>query len=93
MSNIEPAIPLSTLGEQLLKDALALPFDERARLADAIADSLDQAPTPDLGSAWQAEIARRLDALDSGQTKTVPWEEAEKMIFDGDDNHGTNKAS
>jgi putative addiction module component (TIGR02574 family) len=86
MGNAESApTGLSTTAERLLHDALALPAEDRARLADALAESVDQLGPPDLGPEWEAEIARRLDALDSGRTKTIPWEQAERMIFGADD--------
>lgn len=72
---------LSTTAERLLRDALALPPQDRARLADALAGSVSQKELPDLGPEWDSEIARRLHAIDTGQVQTVPWEEAEKMIF------------
>jgi putative addiction module component (TIGR02574 family) len=31
-------------------------------------------------SAWDEEIARRIDELDSGKAKTVPWDEVQRRI-------------
>jgi putative addiction module component (TIGR02574 family) len=31
-------------------------------------------------SAWNQEIARRIEDLDSGKAKTIPWEEVQKQI-------------
>jgi len=30
--------------------------------------------------AWEQEIARRIDELDSGKAKTVPWDEVQRRI-------------
>jgi putative addiction module component (TIGR02574 family) len=30
--------------------------------------------------AWDQEIARRIDELDSGKAKTIPWEEVQRRI-------------
>ncbi len=32
-------------------------------------------------STWKAEIKRRLDAIDAGHAKLIPWEEARCRIF------------
>ena len=29
---------------------------------------------------WDAEIARRIEELDSGKVKTIPWEEVRRLI-------------
>jgi putative addiction module component (TIGR02574 family) len=32
----------------------------------------------DVGIAWQAEIARRIEEVESGKVKPVPWEEVRR---------------
>lgn len=59
----------------LLKKALTLPVKERAELASSLIDSLDSSIGEDVELAWQKEIARRIEALNSGAAKTIPWEE------------------
>jgi len=71
---------------ELLKQALALSDKERAELASSLIDSLD--PTVDLDAefAWQKEIARRLEEVESGRVKTVPWDEVRRKgrtLLDG----------
>jgi putative addiction module component (TIGR02574 family) len=61
--------------DQLRSAALALSDIERATLAAELIDSLDPGFDVDHESAWSEEIARRIAALDSGQAKTIPWEE------------------
>lgn len=61
--------------DTLLKQALALPADQRAEMASTLIDSLDSECDEDVEAAWQEEIARRLERLRSGTAKTVPWEE------------------
>ncbi len=56
--------------------ALELPADERAALAHDLLASLDDPPDVDAAQAWEAEIAVRLDELESGQAQTVSAEEA-----------------
>jgi putative addiction module component (TIGR02574 family) len=66
---------------ELLKEALQLPVDARAALAGSLLDSLDQEVDEDAETAWQLEINRRIEDLDSGKVKTVPWSEARRRIF------------
>ncbi len=60
--------------------ALELPADERAALAHDLLASLDGPPDADAAQAWEAEIATRLDELESGQAQTVSAEEALRRI-------------
>lgn len=66
---------------KLLADALGLPQYERADLAARLIDSLDQTFDQDAGSAWDAEVARRISDLDSGLVELIPWPEARRMIL------------
>jgi putative addiction module component (TIGR02574 family) len=67
---------------ELLKRALALTAEERAKLAGSLLESLDGPPDdPEVvEAAWNEEIARRIEDLDSGKAKTVPWEEVRQRI-------------
>jgi len=69
----------------LLKKALALPEQERAELAGNLLDSLDTNVDEDADVAWQKEIARRLEEVQSGKVKTVPWgtvrEKGHKLLY------------
>jgi putative addiction module component (TIGR02574 family) len=66
--------------QELLQTALQLSESERADLASSLIESLDQPFDSDAREAWAAEIQRRLEELDSGVVKPIPWEEARKMI-------------
>jgi putative addiction module component (TIGR02574 family) len=64
--------------EQILKDALALPPQERAALLERLLISFQSAPDPDLESLWKREAEERLDAYDRGELEAVSVEE----VFD-----------
>ena len=66
--------------QELLEKALALPEDERADLAGTLLESLDPVADADAESTWQNEIARRIAGLDSGKSKTAPWEEVQSQL-------------
>jgi putative addiction module component (TIGR02574 family) len=59
---------------ELLQRALALPENERAELAGNLISSLDATVDLDADAAWQQEVARRLQEVESGAVKTVSWE-------------------
>jgi putative addiction module component (TIGR02574 family) len=63
---------------ELLKQALTLSDKERAELASHLIDSLDPTVEPDAELAWQEEIARRLEEVESGRVKTIPWDEVQR---------------
>ena len=60
--------------------ALELPAEERAALAHDLLASLDGPPDADAEEAWEAEISRRLEQLQSGQVQTVTSEEVLRRI-------------
>jgi putative addiction module component (TIGR02574 family) len=59
--------------EQLEAEAMSLPQDERARLAQRLIASLDG--DGGLEDAWSAEAERRLRALESGKAAEIPADE------------------
>ena len=61
---------------RLLKELLALPPYEKARLIDKLISSLDQ-PDNDIDKLWASEAEDRLDAFESGKIKTI---ELEKVL-------------
>jgi putative addiction module component (TIGR02574 family) len=65
---------------RLLEEALKLPMEARAALAGSLLDSLDETVDEDLEQAWALEIARRLEELQSGKVRPVPWAEARRRI-------------
>ena len=65
---------------ELLKKALALPPEARAALAGSLIESLDDKVDASAEEEWSREIARRIEELDSGKVKPVPWAEARRQI-------------
>ena len=68
--------------QELIEAALKLPPEARGAIASRLLDSLqDEEVDADVETAWDAEIARRVSELDSGQVKTIPWSEARQQIL------------
>jgi putative addiction module component (TIGR02574 family) len=64
----------------ILKQALRLPPEARAALAGSLIDSLDEPLDRDAESAWEAEIASRIQEIDEGKVALIPWAEARARI-------------
>ncbi len=65
------SLPLDDLKRQVI----ALPSQERGSLALAIIHSLDGPPDPDVDAAWQQEFERRCAEIDRGEAKLIPGDE------------------
>ena len=72
---------MKDLEPKLLEEALRLPAEARAALAGTLLESLDESSDEDAEAAWAEEISRRVQAIDSGKAKLVPWAEARKRIL------------
>jgi putative addiction module component (TIGR02574 family) len=72
---------MNTAPKKVLKEALRLPPEARAALAGRLIESLDESVDEDAEAAWGEEIARRIEDLDNGKVKTVPWSVARRQIL------------
>ncbi len=62
--------------EQLAAEALSLPSEARALLADRLVESLDPTETGNIQQLWATEALRRRDDIRNGQVQAIPSEEA-----------------
>ena len=70
----------SQIMERLRNEALELSEAERAELAHDLVRSLDGATDASAAGAWDAEILRRLQEIESGAAKTVDREGFSRRI-------------
>jgi len=66
--------------KELIAEAISLPVEERAILADTILRSLNP-PDSDMDRRWAAVARRRLAELRSGQVEAVPGDEVFAKIW------------
>jgi putative addiction module component (TIGR02574 family) len=66
----------------VLADALRLDDDARAALAAELLASLDRPDDPDATQAWDAEIERRIEAIEAGRIALEPWDEVKIRIHE-----------
>jgi putative addiction module component (TIGR02574 family) len=64
----------------IMKEALALPAEARAALADSLLDSLDTEVDEDAEASWAIEVNRRVAQLDSRYVKTISWAEVRSRL-------------
>jgi putative addiction module component (TIGR02574 family) len=66
--------------QEVLRGALGLSPAERADLAAALLDSLDDQEDEGVEEAWAQEIERRIAEGESGAVKMIPWSEARRRL-------------
>ncbi len=66
--------------EQLAEEALALPSEARALLADRLVESLDPAEDGYIQQLWADEARRRRDEIRTGRVQTIPGDEALQRV-------------
>ncbi|MGQ0760647.1 MAG: addiction module protein [Acidobacteriota bacterium] len=73
---------MSTMIEQLAEQAMTLPPESRAKLADLLVESLDSADLGRIEQMWLSEAKRRRDEVRSGKVKTIPGPEGLRRVRD-----------
>ena len=61
--------------KELEQQAKALTPEERAKLAEALLESLQETPLADIEEAWAREIEQRVAAYDRGELQSVSAED------------------
>ena len=71
---------MSKAAQSVVADALRLDPETRAELAAELLASLDGPADPDAEAAWDAEIDRRIAAIEAGTIGLEPWTEVKRRI-------------
>lgn len=66
--------------DELVAQTERLPVADRELLLDRLRLTLPNATDPAINAAWIEEAERRLDAIERGDEKTVPWEDVRKGL-------------
>jgi putative addiction module component (TIGR02574 family) len=66
---------------ELFREAAELSERERAELAGRLLESLEGEPDEDVEAAWAEEVERRIRQIDSGEVKTIPWEQMRAELY------------
>ena len=73
---------MTTTVEQLAEQAMNLPTESRARLADLLVESLDEESLGRIDRLWATEALRRRDEVRAGCVQTIPGDEALRKVRD-----------
>lgn len=63
-----------TAAKKILQNALALPDDQRRRIAELLLDSVSTDTAEEIDTAWVAEAVRRANELERGEAKALDGE-------------------
>jgi hypothetical protein len=74
---------MSTTVEHLAEQAMNLPAESRAQLADLRVESLDADDLGHIDRLWVAEAKHRRDEVRSGRVEAIPGDEALRQVRDG----------
>ena len=68
--------------EQLAEQAMSLPSESRARLADRLVESLDVDELGPIDQLWASEAKRRRDEVRTGRVQPINGEDALRKVRD-----------
>ena len=67
--------------EAIVQEALDLPVDQRARVAERLLESLDDLPEEQIERLWAKEAQRRVEAADRGEIQSYPADKVHREVF------------
>jgi putative addiction module component (TIGR02574 family) len=70
---------MSELAEKLIQQALGLPANERAEVAERLLSSLEP-PLSSIDQLWAQEAEDRVDAYERGEIEAIPAEDVFNAI-------------
>ena len=70
---------MATTVEKLVEEAMTLPGESRARLADLLVESLDADALGRIDQLWAAEAKRRRDEVRNGKVEPIAEEALRKV--------------
>jgi len=66
------------INDKIIKQALKLSHQERAKLAHMLIDSLDREKDIESAEAWSEELKKRIVRYEQGESSSKPWSEVKK---------------
>jgi putative addiction module component (TIGR02574 family) len=71
---------MATNIEQIAEQAMKLPGESWAQLADMLVESFDAEALGRIDQPWLAEAKRRRDDVRAGRVKTIPGDEVRRRV-------------
>ena len=73
---------MTVAAKKIVKQALALSESERAKIVSELLKSLsddeENIPQDEWDEAWKKELEKRIDEIESGKVKCIPYAEVRK---------------
>jgi putative addiction module component (TIGR02574 family) len=66
--------------KELLAEAMKLPREDRALLGVELLDSIHDDAPDDVEAEWRDEILRRIETVESGETRLHPWSDVYERL-------------
>lgn len=80
---------MTPIAEKIFSDAVMLNESEREELAFKLMNTLDASVDAGYAEAWKEEIEARIADSEIGRAKSIPLDQAMRMIR-GEDDHETS---
>lgn len=74
---------MSPAASRVLEEALTLQEEDRVSVAGALIESLKGSVGLSVEELWDREILRRVEELDSGAVRLIPWSEVRQRLHHG----------
>jgi putative addiction module component (TIGR02574 family) len=82
-SHDQGVMRMSPKTESVMKEALQLPREARALIAEKLLESLDFEEPFEISNEWKEEIARRCREIDDGTAELIPGDRVLKEAAEG----------
>ena len=67
----------------IMKAVMDLPEDDREQLVEELNATLHGGfASKEIGTVWAAEVERRIEEVESGKVKMLPWDDVQREIFE-----------
>jgi putative addiction module component (TIGR02574 family) len=76
-----PGTTSTTPAQRVLTDAMRLSEDERLDVATELLASLEGPEDGVDDDAWLAEVRRRAERVERGESQSVSWDEAKRQVL------------
>lgn len=71
---------VTSSARKVLEEALALPEEDRRRVAEALLDSTPRESEQEIESAWRDEVMHRIEEVRRGEVVPESWSEVKQRI-------------
>lgn len=67
----------------IMKAVMDLPEDDREQLVEELNATLHGGfASKEIETAWATEVERRIEEVESGKVKMLPWDDVQREIFE-----------